>query len=78
MLQTEGQGYGGRPTVVHGTRLEHAETMLYALWVVAGISLLVWMLGVGGAITVGNGIHFLLLVAILAVMSSLFTRPRTI
>jgi hypothetical protein len=77
MLQTEGQRYGGRPTIL-GTRFVRAETMLYALWVVAGILLLVWMLGVGGAITVGSGIHFLLLGAILAVMSSLFTRPRTI
>jgi hypothetical protein len=52
--------------------------MLYALWVVAGVLLLVWMLGVAGAIAVGNGIHLLLVVAILAVMSSLFTRPRVI
>jgi hypothetical protein len=52
--------------------------MLYALWVVAGVLLLVWMLGVAGAFNLGNGIHFLLLIAILAVMSSLFTRPRTI
>ena len=50
--------------------------MLYALWVVAGVLLLVWMLGVAGALAVGNGIHFLLLIAILAVVSSLFTRPR--
>lgn len=55
-----------------------SQNMLYALWVVAGILLLVWMCGVAGAFAVGNGIHFLLLVAILAVVSSLFTRPRTI
>ena len=54
------------------------ERMLYALWVVAGVLLLVWMCGVAGAFAVGNGIHFVLLVAILAVVSSLFTRPRTI
>jgi len=52
--------------------------MLYALWVVAGVLLLVWMLGVAGAVAVGNGVHFLLLIAILAVVSSLFTRPRVI
>jgi preprotein translocase subunit SecY len=52
--------------------------MLYALWVVAGVLVLVWMCGVAGAFAVGNGIHFLLLIAILAVVSSLFTRPRTI
>ena len=52
--------------------------MLYALWVVAGLLVLVWMLGVAGAYAVGNGVHFLLLIAILAVVSSLFTRPRTI
>ena len=52
--------------------------MLYALWVVAGVLLLVWILGVAGALAVGNGIHFLLLISILAVVSSLFTRPRVI
>jgi hypothetical protein len=52
--------------------------MLYALWVVAGVLLLVWMIGVAGAFMVGNAIHFVLLLAILAIVSSLFTRPRTI
>jgi preprotein translocase subunit SecY len=61
-----------------GTRLVSMPGMLYALWVVAGVLLLVWMLGVAGAIAVGNGIHLLLVVAILAIMSSLFTRPRVI
>jgi len=61
-----------------GMPLVLSEDMLYALWVVAGVLLLVWMCGVAGAFAVGNGIHFALLVAILAVVSSLFTRPRTI
>jgi preprotein translocase subunit SecY len=61
-----------------GMPLVVSENMLYALWVVAGVLLLVWMCGVAGAFAVGNGIHFALLVAILAVVSSLFTRPRTI
>ncbi len=52
--------------------------MLYALWILAGVLLLVWMLGVAGALAMGNGVHFLLLIAILAIASSLFTRPRTI
>lgn len=52
--------------------------MLYALWVVAALLVLVWMCGVAGAFAVGNGIHFVLLLAILAVVSSLVTRPRTI
>jgi Family of unknown function (DUF5670) len=52
--------------------------MLYVLWIVAGVLLLVWMCGVAGALPVGNAIHFLLLIAILAVVFSLFTRPRTI
>ena len=52
--------------------------MLYALWLVAGVLLLVWMCGVAGAFSVGNGIHFALVIAILAVVASLFTRPRTI
>jgi hypothetical protein len=52
--------------------------MLYVLWVLAGVLLLVWMWGVAGAVAVGNGIHFLLLIAILAIVASLVTRPRTI
>lgn len=52
--------------------------MLYALWIIAGVLLLVWMLGVAGAFVVGNGIHLLLIVAVLAVVSTLFTRPRLI
>lgn len=61
-----------------GMALVVSRRMLYALWVVAGILLLVWMCGVAGAFAIGNGIHFVLLVAILAIVSSLFTRPRTI
>ena len=52
--------------------------MLYALWIVAGLLLLIWMCGVAGTIAVGSGIHALLLLAILAIAASLFTRPRTI
>jgi hypothetical protein len=52
--------------------------MLYALWVLAGVLLLVWICGVAGAFAVGNGIHFVLLIAMLAIVSSLFTRPHTI
>lgn len=52
--------------------------LLYALWVVAGVLLLIWMCGVAGSIAVGSGIHLLLLLAILAICASLFTRPRTI
>lgn len=52
--------------------------MLYALWLVAGVLILLWMCGVSGALAVGNGIHFALVIAILAVVASLFTRPRTI
>lgn len=52
--------------------------MLYVLWIVAGILLLVWLAGVAGTFAVGSGIHFLLLAAVLAVVSSLFTRPRVV
>jgi hypothetical protein len=61
-----------------GTRFVLVPVMLYVLWVLAGVLLLVWMCGVAGAIAVGNGIHFLLLIAVLAVVASLFSRPRTI
>ena len=52
--------------------------MLYALWIAASLLVLVWMLGVAGAFTVGSAINFLLLTAVMLVMASLFTRPRTI
>lgn len=51
---------------------------LYALWTVASLLVLVWLLGVVGAFSVGSAINFLLVVAVLLVMGSLFTRPRTI
>lgn len=50
--------------------------MLYALWVVAGLLLLIWMCGVAGTFAVGSGIHALLLLAILALVATMFTRPR--
>ncbi len=52
--------------------------MLYALWAVASVLVLIWLLGVAGAFTVGSAINFVLLAAVLLVMASLFTRPRTI
>ena len=52
--------------------------MLYLLWVLAGVLLLLWMIGVAGALNLGNGVHFLLLGAILAVVSTLFTRPHSV
>ena len=52
--------------------------MLYALWLLAGILLLLWMIGVAGALPLGNAVHFLLLAAIFAIMATLFTRPRTV
>ncbi len=52
--------------------------MLYALWIIAGVLLLVWMLGVAGAFVVGNGIHLLLIASVLAGVSTLFTRPRLV
>ena len=52
--------------------------MLYLLWVVAGVLVLLWLMGVAGAFTVGSWIHVLLVAAVLAVMASLFTRPRPV
>jgi preprotein translocase subunit SecY len=52
--------------------------LLYALWIVAGTLLLVWLAGVAGAFTVGSEIHLLLVIAVLAVMASLFSRPRVV
>jgi hypothetical protein len=52
--------------------------MLYLMWLTAGLFLLLWMIGVAGAIPIGNAVHFLLLAAMVAIMATLFTRPRTI
>jgi hypothetical protein len=52
--------------------------MLYALWIAASLMVLIWMLGVAGVFTVGSAINFLLVTAVMLVMASLFTRPRTI
>jgi hypothetical protein len=52
--------------------------MLYLLWVVAGVMVLLWLLGVAGAFVAGNWIHVLLVAAVLAVAASLFTRPRPV
>jgi hypothetical protein len=52
--------------------------MLYLMWMTAGVLLFLWMIGVAGAIPMGNAVHFLLIAAIMAVMATLFTRPRTI
>ncbi len=54
------------------------DGMLYALWVLAGILLFLWMLGVAGTLAMGNAVHLLLLAAIAAVLTSLFTRPRVV
>lgn len=48
------------------------------MWMTAGVLLLLWMIGVAGAIPIGNAVHFLLLAAMVAIMATLFTRPRTI
>jgi hypothetical protein len=52
--------------------------MLYVLWILAGVLLLLWMLGVAGALALGSGVHLLLIVAVLAVVATLFTRPRLV
>jgi hypothetical protein len=52
--------------------------MLYLLWVIAGILLILWLLGVVGAFAVGSWIHVLLLLAVVSVVVSLFTRPRPV
>jgi hypothetical protein len=52
--------------------------MLYALWVLAGMMLLLWVVGVAGGFTVGAGIHILLFAALMAVMATLVTRPRVL
>jgi hypothetical protein len=50
--------------------------MLYLLWTLAGALVLLWLLGIAGAFTVGSWIHLLLVAAVLAVVATLFTRPH--
>ena len=61
-----------------GTAIARLDGMLYVLWIVAGVLLLLWMLGVAGALALGNAVHLLLIVAVLAVVATLFTRPRVV
>jgi hypothetical protein len=49
--------------------------MLFLLWVMAGVLVLLWLMGVAGAFAVGSWIHLLLVAAVLSVVASLFTRP---
>jgi hypothetical protein len=51
---------------------------LYALWTVAGTFVLIWLLGVTGAIVAGPWVHLLLVAAVGLVASTVFTRPQTI
>jgi hypothetical protein len=40
--------------------------------------LLIWMIGVAGTFSVGNGIHLLLVTAIIATLASMVGRRRTL
>lgn len=51
---------------------------LYALWVVAGILLLVWVLAIEGAIDAGASIHLALLGALGLVGATLVHRPHPV
>jgi hypothetical protein len=52
--------------------------MLYALWMMAAVLLLVWIVGVAAALTLGNTIHLLLAAAIGAIALTLFARPHVV
>jgi hypothetical protein len=52
--------------------------MLYLLWVLAALLLLVWMIGVAGSLSLGNGIHLLLIAAIVAIAITLFARRSVV
>jgi hypothetical protein len=52
--------------------------MLYALWTLAALLVIAWLLGVGGAFAVDGWFHLLLIGAVLAVLASLFTRPHQV
>jgi hypothetical protein len=61
-----------------GTQLVRVAVMLYVLWLLSGLLLLIWIVGVAGALALGNGIHVLLAVAICAIAVTLFARPHVI
>jgi hypothetical protein len=60
----------------HGTSRE--VSMLYLLWALAGVLVLLWLLGIAGTFAAGGWIHLFLLLAVVAVAASLFSRPRTV
>jgi hypothetical protein len=51
---------------------------LYALWLVAGSFVLLWLLSVCGVIATGGWVHLLLIAAMAMTAGTLFTRPRPI
>jgi hypothetical protein len=48
------------------------------LWTVTVILLVLWLLGLVGAYTVGSWIHILLVLAVISVIISLVRRPSAI
>ena len=52
--------------------------MLYSLWVLSGMLLLLWIVGLAGGLPVGGAVHVLLLGAMAAVTATLVARPRIV
>jgi hypothetical protein len=51
---------------------------LYAIWALSGTLLLFWLLGVTGVWPVGPSVHLLLLGAVAAMSTTVFSRPKLV
>jgi hypothetical protein len=70
--------FEGHQRIALGTVFVIIPGMLYALWVLSGMMLLLWIVGVAGALPIGGAVHVLLLGAIAAVTATLVARPRVV
>lgn len=69
----------------HGARWRTARGLIvlcgmhvFVVWLVAAVLVLLWLLGVTGAIPAGGWIHLLLVAAVIALGASVLTRPRVV
>lgn len=51
---------------------------LYAIWAVAGSFVLLWLLGVTGVVALGPWAHVLVILAMVLLALTIFTRPRPV
>jgi len=59
-------------------RDERIGMSLYAIWAVAGSFVLLWLLGVTGVVALGPWAHVLVILAMVLLALTIFTRPRPV